>query len=292
MKQKSLFTITVILYLFCACSEQGNWPEVEPQATLSVSKVGFSFQASEDASKAYFDVGDEIGLHVYSRQGIDFHKLTFMDTGWTLECPIPLSGSPTDIYACYPYDIQNDVPIAFEIEHTSRTDYLYSDMHSANSTDQVLTLTMKHALALIEFEFEPSPTFDNGLIDFISIDGGALHSKAKLNLLTSELEYINGSNEPSVIYGWQMDIPFIRYDTKIGLMVVPVKKVQDEGDISINMLINRVKCHWSVPAGTTWESGKKYTYRVHILDSRLEITDVWIDDWRDAGSKKITLPYY
>lgn len=291
MKRKYLLII-MTLSMLCACCEQEYWPEEEHGTTLSVSKVGFSRQSEEGTSKSYFDTGDEVGLYAYIPQGINFHKLTCFDTGWTLEYPIPLSGEWTDIYACYPYDRQNDTPTSFEIEHHSQTDYLYSDMHRVNSANPVLSLTMIHALALIEFEFEWMDIPQGANLDFISIEGWSLSSRAKLNLLTGEMECLKGWNEPAIIYGWQLNNSYLYEGAKVSLMVVPLDKLEYDGNILFNFYMDGLKGHWPVPAGTTWESGKKYTYKVRIQGRKLEIWDVWIDDWIDAGSKKITLPYY
>lgn len=132
----------------------------------------------------------------------------------------------------------------------------------------------------------------NKMIDFISINGWGLYSKAQVDLLSGKVEYVSELREPAIIYGWQMENPFIAYGNKISLMVVPVKKVEYDGDVSVNMLIGGSKYHWFVPAGTKWESGKRYTYKVHVLDRLLEIIDVGIEDWKDAGKEKISLPWY
>lgn len=292
MEKKYLFTITMMLSLFCSCNDPDSWVEDAKNNALSVAQVGFSFKSSDGTSKSFFEEGDEIGLYIYGPRGTGNNKLTYKNNIWALQTPVSLFENDTDIYATYPYIADNTDPFHFVIEHTSQRDYLYSDRHSATAIHPEVCLNMKHALALIEFEFEHDSMTGNNMIDFISIDGWGLYSKAQVDLLSGKVEYVSELREPAIIYDWQMENPFIGYGNKIHLMVVPVKKVEYDGDVSVNMLIDRSKYHWFVPAGTTWEGGKKYTYKVYIQDRILEVISVHIQDWKDAGKEKISLPWY
>lgn len=292
MEKKYLFTITVMFCLFCSCSDTDNWAEEAKCKTLSVAQVGFSLKSADRPSKSFFEEGDEIGLYIYGPGGTGNNKLTYKNSYWALQTPVSLFENDTNIHATYPYIPDNTDPFHFVIEHTSQTDYLYSDRLSATAVHPEVYLSMKHALALIEFEFEQEPMTGNKMIDFISINGWGLYSKAQVDLLSGKVEYVSELREPAIIYGWQMENPFIGYGNKISLMVVPVREVIYNGDISFNMLIGSSKYHWPVPAGTTWEGGKKYTYKVHIQERMLEVISVHIEDWSDAGKEKIHLPYY
>lgn len=289
MKNNILF-IVGIFSMLSGCSDPDNVIDQDSEKFLSVAEVGFSLKSENGISKSFFEDGDRIGLYVDGLQGTGYNKLVYTNNVWGLETPVVLSENDTYLFATYPYDPQNNGASSFEIEHRTQTDYLYSDRHRVNKDDPELSLTMKHALALIEFEFEPSMITQNEMIDFISIEGYGLHVKAKIDLNSGQMEYLN-DYDPAIIYGWQMENPFISYDTKASLMVVPVSKVDYQGAISFNMHIGKSKYYWLVPAGTTWESGKKYTYSVHFQDRELNIWDVRIQDWIDGGSKRIGLPY-
>lgn len=289
MKNNILF-IVGIFSMFSGCSDPDNVIDQDPEKFLSVAEVGFSLKSEDGISKSFFEDGDQIGLYVDGLQGTGYNKLVYANNVWGLENPVVLSENDTYLFATYPYDLQNNEAGSFEIEHHSQTDYLYSDRHRISKNEPVLSLTMKHALALIEFEFEPSMITQNEMIDFISIEGYGVHGRAKIDLNSGRMEYLN-DYDPAIIYGWQMENPFISYDSKISLMVVPVSKVAYDGDIFLNMYIGNSKYNWLVPAGTTWESGKKYTYSVHFQDRELNIWDVWIQDWIDGDSKRIGLPY-
>lgn len=292
---KKLFLIIgATLFLFFSCGDSENWTDENKNTFLSVAEVGIGLEAQNRASKSDFIPGDEIGLHVISGQGWDYKKLTLLHSGWRLDTPVLLSNSSTEIVASYPYIDGNTDPRTCTIEHVSQTDYLFSYQHSVNSSFPVLSLKMIHALALIEFEFDFNafPNSDIGLFEFIAIEGWGLHSKASFDLLTGNIEYAEGEYQPAVVYSWQFDTPVIHNGRKIGLMVIPVQKVDYDGEIFVNMVINGMKYYWAVTSGTKWESGKKYTYRVHIRERHLEMIDVQIQDWIDAGKDKIGLPYY
>lgn len=290
MKMISL-TMLCISMLLSGCSDSESPIGDGQNGLLTVTNVGFSFKSVNDKSKDSFEDGDEIGLYIQTPQGSAFNKLTYLNPGWALENPVLLSDSDTDIYATYPYNPENSVATSFEIEHTSGTDYLYTDKHSVKYGKPELFLEMKHALALIEFEFINSSVTENSTLDFISIEGPGLYSKANLNLLSGELEYTK-EYQPAEIRGWQLDNPTIQDGTKFSLMTMPVDKVIQEGDIMINFyLLDGIKAHWPVPAGTKWESGKRYTYQVRLNERFLEIIDVRILEWADAGKENIHLPY-
>lgn len=293
MEKKSIFLMIVILSLFYACSDSNDWVDQEQEKLLSVAQVELNLKsANGTTSKSYFEQGDQIGLHIYDSQGTGYRGLTYKNNSWILQTPVSLRESYTDIYATYPYNPENNVASSFEIEHSSQTDYLYSDMHSVNSSNPVLSLTMKHALALIEFEFEWMDFFQSVYLDFISIEGWNLHSRGKLDLLTGKMEHIEGWNEPAVVYGWQLNNNYLHDGAKVSLMVLPVDKVEYEGDIQINFYLGNLKAYWVVPSGTTWERGKKYTYKVVIKERMLEVMNILIEDWTDQGKEKIYLPWY
>lgn len=290
MGNRYLFVLIALLSLFSGCNDSDEWVDKGSEKFLSVAEIGFSLKSENGISKSFFEDGDQIGLYVNGLQRTDYNKLVYTNNVWGLETPVALSENDTYLFAIYPYDPQNNGDGSFEIEHRSQTDYLYSDRHRVNKNEPVLSLTMKHALALIEFEFEPSMVTQNEMIDFISIEGYGVHSRAKIDLNSGQMEYLN-DYDPAIIYGWQMENPFISYDTKVSLMVVPVRKVSYEGEISLNIHIGNSKYHWLVPVETVWEKGKKYTYRVHFQDREMNIWNVRIQDWIDGGHKRIELPY-
>jgi len=274
------------------CMDTDGYPVQEQNADLSVSGVGFSTKAADGAnnpSKSFFEQGDMIMLYLPGNGSYPYRKITLAPSGWVLDSPVRLSENDTEIYACYPAVSGRDELL---IEHITGMDYLYSAMHTANRMNPSIFLAMKHALALIEFEFEPGSLLTGSAVDFISIEGEGLHSRAAISLPTGEITYQERIHEPAVIYGWQMGDPFLQEGTKAGLMVVPVKNVASQGDILFNFCFGEFKYHWPVPAGTIWESAKRYTYRVQLHEQHLEVIDVRVQDWTDAGCESISLPYH
>jgi hypothetical protein len=106
------------------------------------------------------------------------------------------------------------------------------------------------------------------------------------------MEHLKGWNDPAIIYGWQLDSDHLYDGAKVSLMVVPSDQIEYDGDIMIDFYTDNLKAHWPVPAGTKWECGKKYTYKVLIQERLLEIVDVRIEDWIDQGTDRINLPWY
>jgi hypothetical protein len=78
---------------------------------------------------------------------------------------------------------------------------------------------------------------------------------------------------------------------KAGLMAVPVDRVAYDGDIFFNFYLEDFKAHWPVPAGTVWEAGKRYTYRVQAAERFLQVVDVQVEEWTDRGQQVLPLYY-
>ncbi|MBF0647429.1 fimbrillin family protein [Dysgonomonas sp. GY75] len=293
--KKNIFLIMAAASVVAAlpgCTDTDGYPVQEQNTALSVADIGFGSKAADGAngtSKAYFEPGDMIMLYLPGSGGDPYRKVTLTPSGWVLDSPVTLSENDTGIYACYPAVSAGDELL---IEHITGMDYLYSGKHTANRMNPSIFLAMRHALALIEFEFEPGPLITGSPVDFISIEGEGLHSRAAISLLSGKPAYEENIHEPAIIYGRQMENPFIGYDTKISLMVVPVMQVKSDGDIFFNFCFGEFKYHWPVPAGTAWESAKRYTYRVQLRERLLEVTDVQVQDWTDGGKETVTLPWH
>lgn len=296
--KKVFFITAAVSVLFCGCQDgdiRENGSD-EKGRVLSIAEVGLAFPSENRTAKLDFSTGDEIGLHVYAypAQNWESQKLTYLSPKWALDTPIPLSTDGVSVYASYPYQPGYSHPSLFFLEHVSQIDFLYSQICHVNSSYPSLYLKMMHALALIEFEFEfgfdASPYSAIGMIDFISIEGKGLHSKAVFDLLSGKFEYVEGANKPALVYGSDLDTPMVYSGRRVGVMVVPVKKVATEGDILLNIRLNTSQVCFPVPAGTKWESGKKYTYKVMVKERILEITHVRVQDWIDQGTQKIQLP--
>lgn len=295
MKKILLMAFTLLfVFGFYSCNDTDFWTDEGEVTLLDISKVSYDLKMNDNASKPDFWTGDEIGLFVFANQRWEYKKLTYMYPAWKLDSPVWLTNEGSGICAGYPYESGSGQPDSFMIEHITQTDYLFSDLCHVNSSNSVLSLKMMHALSLIEFEFVYEFGFDNpeiGLIDFISIEGIGLSSKAMFNIQSGKIVFADG-HQPAQVYGWQLDTPVIYNGKKIGLMVVPVDLVANYGDIFFNFNFNNLKFSWPVPAGTIWERGKRYTYKVVIRGRQLEIINAQIEDWHDAGKESIGLPYY
>lgn len=291
MRKLFLFLIPAII-LLCGCDNCNLEENVEQQpALLSVAEVSFAPRSASGMSKSVFRAGDEIGLFIRTTVGMSYNKLTYIEPLWSFENPFLLPGGLTEIQACYPYHAGRNPPGKLWIDHDSGTDYLYSSGYYAHLAEPVLKLDMNHALALIEFEFEVSSQTENQYIERISIEGPGLSSMALLDIFTGEIEQYEEIYEPAVLYGWQLTHPYIQYNTKVGIMVVPTETTHNVGEILFDLNIGGIKAHWPVPAGTCWQSGKRYTYKVQIHERRLNIIQVEIRDWTNAGKEKIPLSF-
>ncbi|WP_062184664.1 fimbrillin family protein [Dysgonomonas macrotermitis] len=280
------------LFLLCGCEQQDFLEEQGNSDTaLSLEVAGLGIWTADGISKSVFEQGDQIGLHIFSGNNASQNKITYDGTKWSLQTSVLLSESDKEIYAYYPFNSEYTPDNPVFIDHTSGIDYLYSSAYTVNQYNPSLLLEMKHALALIEFEFVavnlPFPI----MIERILIEGTGLHSRAKLDLQTGNLEYVEGIYNPAIIYGWQLDNEYATYGMKVNLMVVPVKATEAAMGIIVNFQFDSFIKSWQFPLSTIWQSGKKYTYRVYIEGTHLWVVQADIAEWTDGGYTRIPLIY-
>ncbi len=183
MKHVMIFAALILAALLTGCTKE-EMPETAQceESVLSVTPNISGVAVSTRAPLAAFSANSELGLFVTSGSlGVNYNgltananvKSTYNGGTWTQTPDVYLSPANAVIYAYYPYSSANINGTAIPIEHTSQTDYMYGT-HSAgqgavNSGNSRVNLTMRHALALLQFKFGRSNYTGNGIITRIEV---------------------------------------------------------------------------------------------------------------------------
>lgn len=245
-----------------------------------------------------FVSGDEIGLYVSDGSGVNNPynevagnnnvKSTFTKV-WTQATPVYLSSAMATIYAYYPYNVLVTDGTAVPIDHTSQTDYMYcTPVTNINNRQPKAGLTMNHALSLVQFDFKKENYTGIGSLTAITIankaGGSSLISQGTLNLANGVITKGNSkdpvtraTNLPQTIGTWSES-------TYPKMLVMPTPALISAGDIKISFTVDGQVYTWDVPAGTSWEQGKKNTYTVTIKGTALEVSPVTITPWGTGNS--------
>lgn len=175
MKKNHLLLGLVLMGAFASCTNETDEP-----TSISGKEVTFNIgitpmtRTATDGLVTTFKAQDKIGIFAGDKSNI-YYILQDNNTDWSGET-ITMEGA-TDFYAYYPYYADNN---AKSFTHTVDIDqsagYNFSDLllakTSATGTEETVTLTFDHALALVEVDATQA-TDINGTITGISLQAKA-----------------------------------------------------------------------------------------------------------------------
>lgn len=239
-----------------------------------------------------FISGDEIGLFVSNGDvntpynGVTSNKnvKSSFTTVWTQATPVYLSSTKATIYAYYPWNAAVTDGEAVDIDHTSQTDYMYgTPVINIYNRQPKASITMNHALSLVQFDFKKDNYTGVGALTAITIanksEGTSLVSTGKLNLKDGKITrgvskepVTKATNLPQTIGTWNEN-------TFPKMLVIPTSATTANSGIVISFTVDGQVYNWDVPVGTVWEQGKKNTYTVTIKGTALEVSPVTITPW-------------
>ena len=190
----------------------------------------------------------------------------------TLSPTVMLDDATRHVYAAYPYTSGPQLNI---YTNSSQTDYLYGraedangNLASINRENPKANIRMKHAMALLTFNFKQNAEIGNqeNLINSISI--GNIATSAYINL-QSEGYTVQSSGSYTVEVGRYVNTS--NAVTK-QVLVCPYYSYKP----SLTVYVNNTANYLTLP--TSIEKGKSYTYDVDVYTAgRLSISNVTIE---------------
>lgn len=265
-----------------------------------------------------FKDGDQIGLFATTGNlGSNYNgfagyaNVNSTRTGgkWLQDPNVYLTGESCTIYAYFPYKktIADGSNIA--IETTSQTDYMFGTHSNSeteiNSDNPDVYITMKHALALVQFNISKKNYNATAKLTKIAIKGGGgyLFKTAIMNCQTEKVTVKEEADASGIIVQNAVEGLIPSIGSLIGnqesqfpkVMSLPVNTTLRDGDLTATFTIDGKDYVYKFAAGTKWDSGKKYTYTITLNGTEIEIGggdgsgggsgggsgsgDVDIDDW-------------
>lgn len=260
--------------------------------------------AATRATISSFPVNSSLGLFVTTGTlGSNYEsvasntnvKSTLSSSGtWALSPAVYLSNDDATVFAYYPYDAAKTNGTTIGMEHASQTDYMYgthtTGQSGINNGNPTVNLTMKHALALVQFKMSASNYPGTAKLTKVEIANGAgktlLFSEGSMNLSSGVITNTTGKNVSAFVEntstGLLASIPTTAStdeSTYPKVMVLPTAATVAAGDLMIYFTIDGKVYSWSVPSATTWKSGTKNTYSVTLSGTALTVGNVVITDW-------------
>ena len=225
-------------------------------------------------------------------------RSVFFNGVWTQTPVVRLTNENATVYAYYPYSSLNTDGKAVSLDQGTQHDYMYGThtigQSAINKNNPTVNLTMKHVMAMVQFNICKANYPWAGRLTKIEIANAdsktVIYSEGTLDISTGIIKNTAGKNYPATIQTYSENYPLLIISEKLfsdeadylKLFVLPVATTGAEGDVVFKFTIDERIYSWKVPANTKWSSGTKNTYTVTITGSALRIGDVAITDWTDG----------
>jgi len=294
-KVKFLMAVASALVLFSSCNNNEENTPVSDKAPLTVQT---KFNLQTKAVVTSFPNASELGLFVTdgalggNYEGVSSYanvKSTYSGSAWSQATPVYLTNKSATIFAYYPFSAGITSGTSILVDHTSQTDYMFGSGNSVNNSSATATLTMKHALALVQFKMNKSNYPGTGLVTKIEISNASgktiLYSEGTMNCSSGAITNATGKNAAASISNGSglITLPGTASTdehTYPTIMVLPTAATAAAGDIVINFTIDGKVYPYSIPVATSWVGGTKNLYTVTLSGTAVSVNgSVVITDW-------------
>jgi len=294
-KVKSLMAVATALVILSSCTQNADNNPVSENVPLTVKTT---FGAETKAIISSFPNASELGLFITSGTlGNNYEnassyinvKSTYSGSAWSQATPVYLTNNNATIFSYFPYSAAVTNGTVIPVETASQTDYMFGSANTVNNSAATATLTMKHALALVEFKMNKSNYPGVGQVTKIEIANASgktvLFSEGTMNCSNGTISNSTGKNAAASIINASglLTIPATAStdeSTFPKVMVLPTAATTASGDLVINFTIDGKVYTYQVPASTSWSGASKNIYTVTLSGTAVSVNgSVAITDW-------------
>lgn len=310
--KKILFTavITALSFgLFSCSNDDTEIPTGNTDNEKSALKVEAGiYGLTKSGPISSFPSGSALGLFITpstlgnyydSKENSNNIKATYQSSTWTLTPPVMLNNTTGYVYAYYPYSTTATNALAVPVNHTNQTDYMYGKYtNGVNKTTPTVNISMKHALALIQFKMVKADYPWAGKLTKVEIANKSgktvLFSEGTMEIAAGAITNTSGKNASASTENAAglLTIPTTAStdeNTYPKVLVLPVASSGAVGDIVMKFTIDGKVYSCDVPASTVWKAGTKNTYTVTIKGSELKLSaNVTIENWTTGVTGSVT----
>lgn len=293
------------LLLLTACSqEQGTMASDNRQLELSVGvdQPADQTRAATQVTSTYFPTGTQLGITVQKTDGTTYPshdhtnvlfsaKSTGSSQTWG-STGIDLTSEAARVSAYYPYDFSFD-PSAIPITCDDHTDWMYCPWKTTaanngiiNEDNRTVSLTMKHAQAIIKYQLTNVSYTNVGNLYRLDIQG-KFGRKGVLDSYTGALSDVDETSFISEPYNTPLD--FKTNGATNQWYVLPTPDAGEQ-DIILIFYIDGLEYRTTVKANL--EQGKVYTFNLRMNDTFLSVASVECEGWVEAAAKTAVITPY
>lgn len=291
MKKNTCFVMLAAL-MMAGCSNEVE-EQVMDSRRVPLQINGDINMLMTRAADDHWDKNDAIGVYMVTAENsivgdvsnyryvvIDENNGNFSPDGETNTAYFPESGDAVNVVAYYPQGnvVENKLSLDLANQNEQpRIDLMSAKAEDASKSNPNIKLEFKHRLTKLFFEIEGDVNTD-GIYAAI----GNQYTDIQYDILNDKLLIAEGSEKEEIVMKyWNLDN--YRFTEAI---VLPNDENNSAVDRKLTFRLNEKIFNATISNTTTFEAGKKYTYKVKFETTpsgiNVSITGVSIKNWDDG----------
>lgn len=292
MKKKTCFVMLAAL-MMAGCSNEVE-EQVMDSRRVPLQINGDINMLMTRAADDHWDENDAIGVYMVSADNsivgdvsnyryvvIDKKNGNFSPDGETNTAYFPESGDAVNVVAYYPQGNVVENKLSLDLanqDEQPRIDLMSAKAEGASKSNPIINLGFKHRLTKLFFEIEGDVNTD-GIYAAI----GNQYTDIQYDILNDKLLIADGSEKKDIVMKY-WNLSNYRFTEAI---VLPNEENNSAEDRKLTFQLNEKIFNATISNSTTFEAGKKYTYKVKFETTpsgniNVSITGVSIKNWDDG----------
>ena len=292
MKKKTCFVMLAAL-MMAGCNNEVD-EQVMDSKRVPLQINGDINMLMTRAADDHWDENDAIGVYMVNAENsivggvsnyryvvIDKDNGNFSPDGENNTAYFPESGDAVNVVAYYPQGnvVENKLPLDLSDQSVQpRIDLMSAKAEGASKSIPTINLGFKHRLTKLFFKIEGDVNTDG-----INATIGNQYTDIQYDILNDELLIAEGDTKKDIVMKY-WDLNGYRFTEAI---VLPNEEGNAAEDRQLTFQLNEKIFKATISNSTTFEAGKKYTYKVKFETTtsgniNASITGVSIKNWDDG----------
>ena len=294
MKKNTCFVMLAAL-MMAGCSNEVE-EQVMDSRRVPLQINGDINMLMTRAADDHWDDNDAIGVYMVNAENgivgdvsnyryvvIDKDNGNFSPDGETNTAYFPESDDAVNVVAYYPQGEVVDNKLSLDLanqDNQPKIDLMSAKAENASKSSPTVNLGFKHRLTKLFFKIEGDVNTD-GINATISNQ----YTKIQYDILNDKLLIADGSEKENIVMRyWNLDKGTNRF---VEAIVLPNDENNSAVDRELTFKLNEKIFNATISNSTTFEAGKKYTYKVKFEATpsgniNVSITGVSIKNWDDG----------
>ncbi len=294
MKKNTCFVMLAAL-MMAGCSNEVE-EQVMDSRRVPLQINGDINMLMTRAADGHWDDNDAIGVYMvnadnsivdevsnYRYEVLDKVSGSFSPAGENNTAYFPENGDAVNVVAYYPQGEVVDNKLSLDLANQGeqpRIDLMSANAEGASKSNPTINLEFKHRLTKLFFVIEGDVNTD-GINATISDQ----YTKIQYDILNDKLLIADGSEKENIVMKyWNLDEGTNRF---VEAIVLPNDENNSAVDRELTFQLNEKIFKATISNSTTFEAGKKYTYKVKFETTpsgniNVSITGVSIKNWDDV----------